>query len=162
VLEAPGVAAGRNYARDRALKDYFRIAGRGTQRDILDTVTEKILGLDPALEPTRPALLALWTCRSRFPVAALDPSQRRQRTLDGLRASSCARPEQPVLVVFEDSTGSTARQALLIASSSACRRRRSLLVDYRPRPAPGAARCTTRSFDNPLHGERRYCSTRWA
>ena len=34
------------------LKDYFRIADRDTQRDILDKVTEKILALDPALEPT--------------------------------------------------------------------------------------------------------------
>ena len=118
------------------LKDYFRIADRDTQRDILNKVTEKILGLDPALEPTRPALLALLDVPfedSQW--QGLDPSQRRQRTLDAVTRLVVRETQgQPVLVVFEDLHWiDTETQALLdrlverLPTAPLL-----LLVDYRP------------------------------
>jgi class 3 adenylate cyclase/tetratricopeptide (TPR) repeat protein len=86
------------------LKAYFKITDSDSHRDIRAKVTGSMLALDRALEPAVPPMLALldvptedtqWT--------TLDPQQRRQRTLDGvkhllLRESQ----EQPLLVVFED------------------------------------------------------------
>ena len=69
-----------------------------------EKVTGKILTLDRALEPMLPALLSLL----EVPVedaawGTLDPSQRRQRTLDALKRLLLRKAQgQPVLVVFED------------------------------------------------------------
>jgi class 3 adenylate cyclase len=86
------------------LKGYFRIADRDTHRDIREKMTGKILTLDRTLEPILPALLALLD----VPVEdthwqALDPTQRRQRTLEAVKHLLLRESQgQPVLVVFED------------------------------------------------------------
>ena len=118
------------------LKGYFQIDDRDEPRKMREKVTGKILTLDRALEPTLPALLSLLD----VPVEdaawrALDPPQRRQRTLDAFKRLLLREAQgQPVLVVFEDLhwiDGET--QALLdglVESLPAARL--MLLVNYRP------------------------------
>ncbi len=86
------------------LKGYFKIQDRDDLREIREKVTGKLLTLDRALEPTLPALLALFD----LPVddaawQMLEPGQRRQHTLDAVKElllrEAC---EQPLLVIFED------------------------------------------------------------
>jgi class 3 adenylate cyclase/tetratricopeptide (TPR) repeat protein len=118
------------------LKGYCRIEDRDDSRRIREKLTGKLLTLDPALQPMLPPLLSLLD----VPVddaawQALDPPQRRQRTLDAckrliLRESQ----EQPLLLVFEDLhwiDGET--QALLDSLvDSLPTARILLLVNYRP------------------------------
>jgi len=86
------------------LKAYFKVHDRETHREIREKVTGKLLTLDRTLEPTLPALLALLD----VPVEdaqwqALDPGQRRQRTLNAVKHLLLRESQgQPVLVVFED------------------------------------------------------------
>jgi class 3 adenylate cyclase/tetratricopeptide (TPR) repeat protein len=86
------------------LRGYFQIEGREESRRIREKVVGKLGSLDGGLESSLPPLLALLD----VPVEDqdwkdLEPSERRQRTLDAvthlvLRESQV----QPVLVVFED------------------------------------------------------------
>jgi class 3 adenylate cyclase/tetratricopeptide (TPR) repeat protein len=119
------------------LKGYFEIDDRDEPRKMQEKVTGKILTLDRALEPTLPALLSLLEVPVEEPPGwrELDPSQRRQRTLDALKWLLLREAQdQPVLVVFEDLhwiDGET--QALLdgvVESLPAARL--MLLVNYRP------------------------------
>jgi class 3 adenylate cyclase len=93
------------------LKGYCGVEDRDDARRIREKLTGKLLTLDPTLQLTLPALLALLDVPLDDPAwATLDPPQRRQRTLDAckrllLRESQ----EQPLLLVFEDRTGSTPR-----------------------------------------------------
>jgi class 3 adenylate cyclase len=86
------------------LKGYFKIQARDDQREIREKVTGKLLTLDRALEPSLPALLALLD----MPVedaawSALDPGQRRQRTLDAVKRLLLREArDQPLLLIFED------------------------------------------------------------
>ena len=86
------------------LKGYLKIQDGDDPREIREKVTGKLLTLDRALEPTLPALLALFD----LPVddaawQMLEPGQRRQHTLDAVKElllrEAC---EQPLLVIFED------------------------------------------------------------
>ncbi len=118
------------------LKGYFKIQDRDDLREIRAKVTGTLLTLDRALEPTLPALLALLD----VPVddaawQALDPGQRRQLTLDGVRRLLLREArEQPLLLIFEDLhwiDGET--QALLDGLvESLGSTRLLLLVNYRP------------------------------
>jgi class 3 adenylate cyclase/tetratricopeptide (TPR) repeat protein len=118
------------------LRGYFKVNERETHRDIREKVTGKLLTLDRALEPTLPALLALLD----VPVEdahwqALDPAQRRQRTLDAVKRLLLRESlNQPLLVVFEDLHWIDAETQALLDSllESLPTARLLLLVNYRP------------------------------
>ncbi|MGH7301956.1 MAG: adenylate/guanylate cyclase domain-containing protein [Candidatus Rokuibacteriota bacterium] len=118
------------------LKGYFKIGDRDTHREMRDKVMGRVLGLDRALEPLLPPLLALLD----VPVEdatwqSLDAPQRRRRTLDTVKRLLLRESQvQPLVVVFEDLhwvDGET--QALLDSLvESLGSARLLLLVNYRP------------------------------
>ncbi|HET8576635.1 MAG TPA: adenylate/guanylate cyclase domain-containing protein [Methylomirabilota bacterium] len=118
------------------LKGYFKIGDRDDHREMRAKVLGRVLGLDRALEPLLPPLLALLDVPVEDPAwQNLDPPQRRQRTLDAVKRLLLRESQvQPLLVVFEDLhwiDGET--QALLdglVESLGAARI--LLLVNYRP------------------------------
>ena len=118
------------------LKGFFKIADRADRQEIRAKVTERVLALDPALEPVLPALLALFDVPSidgAWP--ALSPEQRRQLTLDAVRQLLLREArEQPLVVIFEDLhwiDGET--QAVLdTLVDSVGSARLLLIVSYRP------------------------------
>src|SRR5262249_5100875 len=99
-------------------------------------VTGQILSVDEALQETIPAVLALLDALPvESPFLALDPPQRRQRTLDGLkRLFIRAGQVQPVLLVCEDLHWIDAQTQALLESlvESVPSTRLLLLVTYRP------------------------------
>jgi class 3 adenylate cyclase/tetratricopeptide (TPR) repeat protein len=118
------------------LKAYFKVNERETHREIREKVTGKLLTLDRTLEPTLPALLALLDVPGKDAQwEALDPVQRRQRTLDAVKHLLLRESQgQPVLVVVEDLHWIDAEtQALLDGLvESLPTARVLLLVNYRP------------------------------
>jgi class 3 adenylate cyclase/tetratricopeptide (TPR) repeat protein len=118
------------------LTAYFKVHDRETHREIREKVTGKLLTLDRTLEPTVPALLALLgVLVEDAHWQALDPAQRRQRTLDAVKHLLLRESQgQPVLVVFEDLHWIDAEtQALLDGLvESLPTARMLLLVNYRP------------------------------
>ncbi len=118
------------------LKGYFTIGDRDTHREMRDKVMGRVLGLDRALEPLLPPLLALLD----VPVedAAwqnLAASQRRQRTLDAVTRLLLRESQvQPLLMVFEDLHWVDAETQALLDSlvDSLGSARLLLLVNYRP------------------------------
>jgi class 3 adenylate cyclase/predicted ATPase len=86
------------------LKTYFQIEPRDDARRIREKVTGKLLSLDRALEPSLPALLALLDVPVEEPQwQDLDPSQRRQRTLEAVKRTLLRECQvQPLCLVFED------------------------------------------------------------
>jgi class 3 adenylate cyclase/tetratricopeptide (TPR) repeat protein len=118
------------------LKGYFKIQDRDDLREIREKVTGKLLTLDRSLEPTLPALLALLD----VPVddaawQALDPAERRRRTLDAVKGLLLREArEQPLVVIFEDLHWiDSETQALLDGLvESLTSARLLLLVNYRP------------------------------
>jgi len=139
VLEAGSVSYGKATCYlpvTNLLRGYCGIDTRDNPRRIREKVTGKLLTLDPVLQPTLPAFLALLD----VPVQdasweALDAPQRKQRTLEAckrlwLRESQ----EQPLLLVFEDLHWiDSETQALLdTLVDSMPTARMLLLVNYRP------------------------------
>ena len=86
------------------LRTYFQIEAGEEARKIREKVTGKLLALDRALEPSLPALLWLLDVPVEDPQwQRLDPPQRRQRALEGIRRLLLRESQvQPLLVVFED------------------------------------------------------------
>src|SRR5262249_25735870 len=86
------------------LKRYCHIDDGDEARTIRARVTGQVLTLDETLQDTLPALLALLdVLPDDSPFVHLDPSQRRQRTLEGLRRVLLRESQvQPLLLVFED------------------------------------------------------------
>jgi len=86
------------------LKAYFQLEDRDEGRRIREKLTGRLLTLDPALGPSLPAFLALLEVPVEDSVwQALDPSQRRQRTLEALKRLLLRESQlQPLLLVFEN------------------------------------------------------------
>ena len=105
VLESSSVSYGKATAylpvRD-LFKAYFQIDERDDGRKIREKLTGKLLTLDAALGPTLPAFLTLLD----MPVEdrqwqALDPTQRRQRTLEAIKGLLLRESQvQPLLLVL--------------------------------------------------------------
>jgi class 3 adenylate cyclase/tetratricopeptide (TPR) repeat protein len=139
ILEASSVSYGKATSYLPVidlLKGYFKIGDRDDHREMRAKVLGRVLGLDRALEPLLPPLLALLDVPVEDPAwQALDPPQRRQRTLDAVKRLLLRESQaQPLLVVFEDLhwiDGET--QALLDSLvESLGSARLLLLVNYRP------------------------------
>src|SRR5206468_6319453 len=118
------------------LKRYCHVDDGDDARTIRAKVTGQVLTLDETLQDTLPALLALLDALpDDSPFLHLDPQQRRQRTLDGLKRVLLRETQvQPLLLVGEDLHWiDTETQALLdrLVESipTACL---LLLVNYRP------------------------------
>jgi tetratricopeptide (TPR) repeat protein len=118
------------------LKDYCDIDSRDDLRRQREKVVGKVLGLDEALRPTLPAILALLEVPVDEPQwQALEPSQRRQQTLDAIKRLLLRESQvQPLLLVFEDLHWiDTETQALLDGLvESLPTAQLLLLVNYRP------------------------------
>ena len=118
------------------VRAYFKVSERESHREICEKVTGRLLTLDRTLEPTLPALLTLLD----VPIEdaswrALDPAQRRQRTLDAVKSLLLRESQnQPLLVVFEDLHWIDAETQALLGSlvESLPTARCLLLVNYRP------------------------------
>jgi tetratricopeptide (TPR) repeat protein len=118
------------------LKAYFKVHDREAHREIREKVTGKLLTLDRALEPMLPALLALLDVLVEDALwQALDPPQRRQRTLDAVKRLLLRESQvQPLLVIFEDLHWIDSETQAFLDSlvESLPTARLLLLVNYRP------------------------------
>src|SRR5215510_11645355 len=118
------------------LRRYCTIEDRDDTRTVRAKVTGQVLTLDAALQDTIPALLALLEALpddSSF--RTLDPSQRRQRTLEALKRVLLRESQvQPLVLVFEDLHWIDAETQALLNSlvESLPTARILLLVNYRP------------------------------
>src|SRR5262249_32161315 len=118
------------------LKTYFQIEDRDDGRRMREKLTGRLLTLDPTLGPTLPAFLALLEVPVEdTPWQALDPAQRRQRTLDALKRLFLRESQvQPLVLVFENLHWIDAETQVfldgLVESLPAARM--LLLVNYRP------------------------------
>jgi class 3 adenylate cyclase/tetratricopeptide (TPR) repeat protein len=117
-------------------KSYFRIEARDDTRSIREKVTGKLLTLDESLRSMVPGFLSLLEVPADDASwDALDPGQRRRRTVDGLRRLLLRESQiQPLCLVFEDLHWIDAEtQGLLDALvESLPTARILLLVNYRP------------------------------
>jgi class 3 adenylate cyclase/tetratricopeptide (TPR) repeat protein len=139
VLEAASVSYGKAtpyFPVVDLLKRYVHVEDDDDARTIRAKVTGALLTLDEALQETIPALLALLEALpADSPFLTLDPPQRRQRTLDGLKRVLLRESQvQPLLLVFEDLHWIDAEtQALLDSLVESLPTAHSLLlVNYRP------------------------------
>jgi class 3 adenylate cyclase/predicted ATPase len=118
------------------LKAYFKIHDRDNQREIREKVTGKLLTLDKSLEPLLPAFLSLLNVTVEDEQwQMLDPSQRRQRTLDAVKRLLLRESQvQPLLLVLEDLhwIDSETQSFLDTLIESLPTARLLLLVNYRP------------------------------
>ena len=107
ILEATSASYGKTTSYGpivELLRHYFGIADRDLPAEVRAKVTVQVRGLDPALEPALPALLALLDASAPDPEwETLDPLQRRQRTHDALKALVVRESQvRPLILVVED------------------------------------------------------------
>ena len=107
VLESASVSYGKAtpyFPVIDLLKRYVHVEDSDDTRTIRAKVTGQILTLDERLQDTIPALLSLLDVLPEdSPFLQLDPPQRRQRTLDGLKRILLRESQvQPLVLVFED------------------------------------------------------------
>ncbi len=118
------------------LKAYCQIEPRDDARRMREKLTGKLLTLDEALKATLPALLALLDVAVEDAAwQAMDPVQRRQRTLEAVKRMLLRESQvQPLLLVFEDLHWIDAETQALLDSliESLPSARLLLLVNYRP------------------------------
>jgi class 3 adenylate cyclase/tetratricopeptide (TPR) repeat protein len=128
------------------LRTYCHVEAADDPRRIRQKVLGKVLDLDRALEPTLPALLGLLDVPVDDPAwDALDPPQRRQRTLDAVKRLLLRESQvQPLLLVCEDLHWIDAETQALLDSlvESLPTARLLLLVNYRPEYEHGWGRKT--------------------
>src|SRR5262245_5386506 len=139
VLESTSVSYGKAtsyFPMIDLLKRYCHIDDSDDARTMRAKVTGQVLSLDEMLQDTLPALLALLDAVPEdSPFLQLDPSQRRQRTLDGLKRVLLRESQvQPLLRVFEDLHWIDSETQALLNSlvESLPTTRILLLVNYRP------------------------------
>jgi class 3 adenylate cyclase/tetratricopeptide (TPR) repeat protein len=118
------------------LRGYFQLEARADQRTVREKITSKLLTLDHMLEPMMPAFLALLDVPVEDPGwQALDPPERRQRTLDAVKRVLLRESQvQPLSLVFEDLhwVDSETQAVLDSLIGSLPTARMVLLVNYRP------------------------------
>jgi predicted ATPase/class 3 adenylate cyclase len=139
VLESASVSYGKAtpyFPIVDLLKRYVHIEDGDEPRTIRAKVTGQILTLDEALQETIPALLSLLDALPEdSPFLQLDPPQRRQRTLDGLKRILLRESQvQPLLLVFEDLHWIDSETQALLDNlvESLPTAQLLLLVNYRP------------------------------
>ena len=118
------------------LRRYCHLEPADDTRTIQAKVTGHVLTLDATLQETIPALLALLDALSAdSPFLTLDPPQRRQRTLEGLKRILLRESQvQPLGLVFEELHWIDSETQALLDSlvESLPTARLLLLVNYRP------------------------------
>jgi class 3 adenylate cyclase/tetratricopeptide (TPR) repeat protein len=128
------------------IKAYFKIQDRDDHREIREKVTGKLLSLDKSLESTLPAFLALLDVPVDDPMwQALDPPQRRQRTLGAVKRLLLRESQvQPLILRFEDLHWIDSETQAVLESlvESLPTSRLLLLVNYRPEYQHGWANKT--------------------
>src|SRR5262249_26468870 len=107
VLEGAAVSYGRTMRYlpgISLLKRYLSVEDRDDARAVGEKVTEKLVSLGAELESALPALLALLDVPMEDSAwRALDPPERRRRTLEAVRRVLLREArEQPLLLIFED------------------------------------------------------------
>src|SRR5712691_10932830 len=107
VLESASVSYGKArpyFPVMDLLRRYCHVDDGDDARTIRAEVTGQVVTLDETLQDTLPALLSLLDAvPDDSPLLHLDPSQRRQRMLDGLKRVLLRESQmQPLLLVFED------------------------------------------------------------
>jgi class 3 adenylate cyclase/tetratricopeptide (TPR) repeat protein len=139
VLESASVSYGKAtpyFPVIDLLKRYCHLDEPDDPRTVRAKVTGQVLTLDEALQDTLPALLSLLeVLPDDSPFRTLDPPQRRQRTLDGLKRVLLRESRvQPLLIVLEDLHWIDAETQALLDSlvESLPTARLLLLVNYRP------------------------------
>jgi tetratricopeptide (TPR) repeat protein len=139
ILEASSVSYGKATSYLPVidlLKGYCKIGDRDDHREMRAKVLGRVLGLDRALEPLLPPLLALLDTPVEDLIwGTLDPPERRRRTLDAVKRLLLRESQvQPLLVVFEDLHWIDAETQALLDSlvESLGSARLLLLVNYRP------------------------------
>jgi class 3 adenylate cyclase/tetratricopeptide (TPR) repeat protein len=138
------------------LRRYCHLEDSDDSRTIRAKVTGQVLTLDAALQEAIPALLGLLDALPNdSPFFKLEPSQRRQRTLDALKRVLLRESQvQPLVLVFEDLHWiDTETQALLDSLVEGLPTARILLlVNYRPeyQHSWGSKTCYTQLRLDPL------------
>jgi class 3 adenylate cyclase/tetratricopeptide (TPR) repeat protein len=139
VLESASVSYGKAtpyFLVIDLLKRYCHLEDGDDTRTRRAKVTGQVLTLDETLQDALPALLALLdVLPADSPFLALDPPQRRQRTLEAIRRVLLRESQvQPLVLVFEDLHWiDSETQALLnTLVESLPTARLLLLVNYRP------------------------------